>query len=40
LDNRVLRFQYGQIFLQSLPVAARIFENEETLILEAKKWFE
>ena len=40
LDNRVLRFQYGQVFLGSLPVEPRIFENEKELLSKAKKWFE
>ena len=40
LDNRVLRFQYGQVFLGSLPVEPLIFENEKELLSKAKKWFE
>lgn len=40
LDNRVLRFQYGQVFLNSLPVSPRMFESEEELFHEAKKWFD
>ncbi|NOY79247.1 MAG: ATP-dependent helicase DinG, partial [Calditrichaeota bacterium] len=40
LDNRVLRFQYGQIFLDSLPLQPRIFESEQDLLHETRRWFE
>ncbi len=40
LDNRVLRFQYGKIFLESLPLEAAVFEEEETLLARAHRWFE
>jgi len=40
LDNRVLRFQYGQIFLNSLPLQPRIFESQEELLREARRWLE
>ncbi len=36
LDSRVLRFQYGRLFLDSLPLEVRVFENEEQLLFEAK----
>ncbi len=39
LDNRVVRFQYGRIFLESLPVEAQIFESQEELIREMENWF-
>lgn len=38
-DNRLSRMQYGQQFLNSLPVEAKIFKNKDTMYAELKSWF-
>jgi ATP-dependent DNA helicase DinG len=38
-DNRLSRMQYGQQFLNSLPVKAKIFKDKDGLFLELKEWF-
>ena len=39
-DNRLSRMQYGQQFLNSLPVDAEIFMKEDELFASLKTWFE
>ena len=38
-DNRLSRMQYGQQFLNSLPVEAKIFKDKETMYSELESWF-
>jgi predicted DnaQ family exonuclease/DinG family helicase len=38
-DNRLSRMQYGQQFLNSLPVGAKIFKDKETMFSELQSWF-
>jgi Rad3-related DNA helicase len=38
-DNRLSRMQYGQHFLNSLPVEGKIFRDSDTLFAELKDWF-
>jgi len=39
LDTRVVKKLYGRIFLQSLPLNARLFQEEEELWTAFRKWF-
>ena len=39
LDTRVVRKMYGRIFLQSLPVTARVVRDEEQFWFQLKQWF-
>ncbi len=38
-DNRLSRMQYGQQFLNSLPVDAKIFKDKDTMLSELESWF-
>jgi len=38
-DNRLSRMQYGQQFLNSLPVEAKIFKDKDIMIAELNSWF-
>lgn len=38
-DNRLSRMQYGQQFLNSLPIEAKIFSDKNELFSELKSWF-
>jgi len=38
-DNRLSRMQYGQQFLNSLPVNAKIFKDKDTMFSELESWF-
>ena len=38
-DNRLSRMQYGQQFLNSLPVEAKIFNDKESMFSELESWF-
>jgi predicted DnaQ family exonuclease/DinG family helicase len=37
-DNRLSRMQYGHYFLKSLPVAAKIYQDKESMFSELKTW--
>ncbi len=39
-DNRLSRMQYGRYFLNSLPVKAQIFMDEQELMNTMHKWFQ
>ncbi len=39
LDTRVIKKFYGRIFLQSLPLEARVLAEEDELMGNLKKWF-
>lgn len=38
-DNRLSRMQYGQQFLNSLPVEAKIFRDKDTMLMDLESWF-
>lgn len=38
-DNRLSRMQYGQHFLNSLPVDADIYKNEQQMLSSLESWF-
>ena len=38
-DNRLVRMQYGQQFLNSLPVQAQVFKDKTSLFQILEQWF-
>ena len=38
-DNRLSRMQYGQQFLNSLPVDGRVIKDKDNLFTELETWF-
>ncbi len=39
LDNRALRFRYGSLFLESLPVIPKVFNTPIEMLNAIEKWF-
>jgi ATP-dependent DNA helicase DinG len=39
-DNRLSRMKYGTHFLDSLPVAAKVFHDQSELLSGLREWFE
>jgi len=39
LDNRALRFRYGSLFLESLPVIPKVFNTPREMLNAIEKWF-
>jgi ATP-dependent DNA helicase DinG len=38
-DTRISKSRYGKLFLNSLPLAAEMVQDEEEILIKIKKWF-